>query len=80
MYGRIIGKEKTAVFGLGLLAGTAAVKILTSKLAKKAYVKIVATGLKAKAGCNKIIEEAKANADDIVAEAKYVNDKEIKEA
>ncbi len=72
----MIGKGKLVLFGAGLLFGTAGTKILTGKAAKKACVKAVAAGLKAKAEFDRIVEAAKANVDDIVAEAKYTNDKE----
>lgn len=70
-------KNELAIFGLGVLAGTVGWKILKSESAKKVYVKLVATGLQAKAGYDKIIENAKANVDDIVAEAKYRSDAQI---
>ncbi|ACL19983.1 uncharacterized protein DUF1490 [Desulfitobacterium sp. LBE] len=72
----MLGKEKITLFGLGLMAGTFGLKLATSKTAKKAYVKTLATGLKAKAECDKMIEEAKANVDDIMAEAKLVSEHE----
>ncbi|HWQ78383.1 MAG TPA: DUF6110 family protein [Anaerovoracaceae bacterium] len=67
-------KNEWAIFGLGVLAGTVGWKILKSESAKQVYVKLVTTGLQAKAGYDKVIENAKANVDDIVAEAKYRND------
>jgi hypothetical protein len=57
--------------GAGFLAGTAGVKALTSKTAHKIYVKGLVQGLKAKECCESMVEEAKAQFDDIMAEAEY---------
>ena len=59
--------------GAGFLLGTLGVKALTSQQARTCYVKGVACGLKAKEGYERIVEEAKAQVDDIVAEAVYIN-------
>jgi len=57
----------------GFLLGTAGVKALTSNTAKKVYVQGVAKGLQAKSCYENIVEQAKSQADDIVAEAKYIS-------
>lgn len=57
--------------GAGFLAGTAGVKAVTSKTARKIYVKGLVQGLKAKESCETLVEEAKAQFDDIMAEAEY---------
>ena len=57
----------------GFLLGTAGVKVLSSKGAKKKYVKATAAGLRAR---DYIIETAttiRENADDILEEAKELN-------
>lgn len=59
--------------GAGFLIGTLGVKALTSPAAKKVYVQGVAKGLQAKSSYENIVEEAKAQVDDIVAEANYIN-------
>lgn len=59
--------------GAGFLIGTLGVKALTSPTAKKVYVQGVAKGLQAKSSYENIVEEAKAQVDDIVAEANYIN-------
>ena len=62
-------KKKTfnsLLVGAGFLAGTVGVKALTSKTARKCYVQV-------KQGYQNIVEEAKAQVDDIVAEANYIN-------
>ena len=69
-------KKKTfnsLLVGAGFLAGTVGVKALTSKTARKCYVHGVAKGLQVKQGYQNIVEEAKAQVDDIVAEANYIN-------
>lgn len=63
----------------GVLLGTAGVKALTSKPAKKLYVQAVAGGLRAKASYQDVVEQAKAQVDDIVAEASYVASSDKKE-
>ena len=71
-----IMKKKTfnsLLVGAGFLVGTVGVKALTSKTARKCYVQGVAKGLQVKQGYQNIVEEAKAQVDDIVAEANYIN-------
>ena len=68
------GKKRNALLiGAGFLLGTAGVKAVTSETAKKCYVQGVAKGLQAKAAYENIVEQAKAQVDDIVAEANYIN-------
>lgn len=62
----------------GVLLGTVGLKALTSKPAKKLYVQGVACGLRAKDSYQQIVEEAKSQVDDIVAEASYVAKKDDK--
>ena len=57
--------------GAGFLAGTAGVKAVTSKTARKIYVKGLVQSLKAKENCESLVEEAKAQFDDLMAEAEY---------
>ena len=45
-----------------------------SSTAKKCYVQGVAKGLQAKAAYQDVVEQAKAQVDDIVAEASYINE------
>ncbi len=69
-------KEKTRnalLVGAGFLGGTLGIKALTSSVAKKGYVHVVAGGMKAKAAYLDIVEQAKAEVDDIVAEATYIS-------
>ena len=68
--------------GLGFLIGTVGLKAATSKTAKKGYVHAMAQGMKAKADYESIVEQAKAELDDMKAEAEYiaVSDKDVKAA
>lgn len=68
--------------GLGFLIGTVGLKAATSQTAKKGYVHAMAQGMKAKAGYNDIVEQAKAEFDDMKAEAEFiaVSDKDVKAA
>ena len=62
-------KKSGLLVGAGFLLGTVGVKALTSTTAKKCYVQ----GLRAKATYENIVEQAKAEVDDIVAEATYIS-------
>ena len=66
--------------GAGFLLGTIGLKALTSPTAKRCYVQGVAYGLRAKEGYSSIVEEAKAQVDDIVAEATYINASQASES
>ena len=57
--------------GAGFLLGTLGVKALKSEPAHKAAVYTIAQGLKLKEGAETIVDEAKAEFDDILAEAGY---------
>ena len=58
----------------GFALGTLGLKALSSSAAKKCYVQGVAKGLQAKAAYQDVVEQAKAQVDDIVAEASYINE------
>lgn len=62
------------LLGAGFLMGTVGIKALTSPRAKRVYVQGVAKGLQAKAAYQDVVEQAKAQVDDIVAEASYINE------
>lgn len=64
---------KYALFtGLGFLMGTAGIKAATSETARKGYVHAMAQGMMAKSEYENIVEQAKAEYDDIKAEASYL--------
>ena len=57
----------------GFLLGTLGTKALTSNAAKSCYVQGVARGLQVKGAYKDVVEQARAQLDDIVAEANYIN-------
>ena len=74
---------KNALFtGLGFLIGTVGIKAATSTTAKKGYVHAMAQGMKAKAEYENMVEQAKAEFDDLKAEAEYIaiSDKDVEAA
>ncbi|MBQ9041326.1 MAG: DUF1490 domain-containing protein [Eggerthellaceae bacterium] len=74
---------RNALFtGLGFLIGTVGLKAATSETAKKGYVHAMAQGMKAKSDYEGLVEQAKAEFDDMKAEAEYiaVSDKDVKKA
>lgn len=69
-----ISKTHALLVGAGALAGALGVKLLTSEGARNLAVQGVAAGMRVKSGYQDIVEQAKAQADDIVAEASYLNE------
>ena len=66
--------DKVAVFAGGLLFGTAGIKVLSGKDAKKAYTHGVAAALRAKDCVMKTTSVVQENSEDILAEAKQINE------
>jgi hypothetical protein len=64
------------LIGAGVLLGTAGSKIITSRPARRLYVGATRVGLKVRDGVEAAIDGAKAEADDILAEAEYLNETE----
>ena len=62
------------LFAGGVLFGTAGVKVLASKDAKKLYINCLAAGLRAKESVMTTATNIQENAGDIYAEAKAIND------
>ena len=69
-------KTHALLVGAGFLAGTLGLKAVTSDAAKRLAVQGVAAGMRVKAGYEDVVEQAKAQVDDIVAEASYLNSAE----
>ena len=64
---------KNALFtGLGFLIGTVGLKAAASDTAKKGYVQAMVQGMKVKAEYESIVEQAKAEFDDMKSEAEYL--------
>ena len=70
--------KKVGLFAGGVLFGTAGIKILTSKDAKKLYTNVTAAALRAKECVMTVVSKAKENAGDILADAKNINEERIK--
>ena len=69
-----INTKKTGLFAAGVLFGTAGIKILTSKDAKKLYTNCTAAVLRAKECIMKTAATVQENAEDIYAEAQQINE------
>ena len=73
--------KHTGIFAAGVLFGTAGIKILSSKDAKKVYTQCTAAVLRAKECVMKVATNIQENAEDIYAEAQQINeDRAAKEA
>ena len=69
-----IDKAKTGIFAAGVLFGTAGIKILSSKDAKKLYTNCTAAVLRAKKVVMDTVTTIQENAEDIYADAKQINE------
>lgn len=78
MFCKLDGK-KTGIFAAGVLFGTAGIKILSSKDAKKVYVSCTAAVLRAKECIMRMVSVIQENAEDIYEEALEVNEKRAAE-
>lgn len=67
-----IGKGALLFLG-GVLFGTAGIKALSSRDAKKAYTHCTAAALRAKKSVMETVTKVQENAEDIYAEAKQIN-------
>lgn len=65
--------KKTSIFATGVIFGTAGIKMLTSKDAKKVYTHCTAAILRAKDCVMTTTTKVQENAEDILAEAKAIN-------
>ena len=73
--------KKIALFAAGVLFGTAGIKLLSSKDAKKVYSHTTAAVLRAKDSVMQTVTTVRENAGDVYAEAKTINaDRAAKEA
>ncbi|MDK7723936.1 DUF6110 family protein [Slackia exigua] len=57
--------------GIGVLIGTAGLKVLKSKPAKQLYVDALVGGMQVRETSSTLVDEAKAEFDDLMAEAEY---------
>lgn len=76
-----VDAKTTGIFAAGVLFGTAGIKLLSSKDAKKVYTNCTAAVLRAKEYVMKTAVTVQENAEDIYAEAQQINeDRAAKEA
>ena len=66
--------KKVAVFAAGTLFGTAGIKVLSSRDAKKVYANCTAAVLRAKDCVMDTVTTVQENAGDIYAEAQQINE------
>ena len=71
---KCIDAKKTGIFAAGVLFGTAGIKLLSSKDAKKFYTNCTAAVLRAKASVMKTATTIQENAEDIYEETKAINE------
>ena len=62
----------TLLVGGGFLLGTAGIKLLKSEPVKNACVQGIACGMRIKSDYQDMVEQAKAEVDDMVAKASYI--------
>ena len=66
--------KKLGLFAAGVLFGTAGIKLLGSKDAKKIYAHTTAAALRAKEGVMKTVTAVREGAEDVYADAKAINE------
>ncbi len=69
--------NKLGLFVGGVLFGTAGIQVLTSRDAKKVYTHTTAAALRARESVMTTVTKLKEDADDILADAKELNDMRI---
>lgn len=69
-----VNGKATGIFAAGVLFGTAGIKLLSSRDAKKVYTNCTAAVLRAKDCVMKTAATIQENAEDIYAEAKQINE------
>ena len=67
--------KKIGLFAAGALFGTAGIKLLGSRDAKKIYAQTTAAALRAKEGVMKTVTAVRESAEDVYADAKAINER-----
>ena len=67
--------KKLGLFAAGVLFGTAGIKLLGSKDAKKVYAHTTAAALRAKEDVMKTVTAVREGAEDVYADAKEINER-----
>ena len=70
---------KTRFLAYGFLLGSAGMKMLTSKDAKKVYTKVTAAGMRCADETLRIAEELRENVEDIASDARQINEERRQE-
>lgn len=73
-----INWKKTGIFAAGVAFGTAGIKILSGKDAKKVYTNCTAAALRAKDCVMITVSAVQENAEDILDDAKTINEERAK--
>ena len=73
-----INSTTTCIFAAGVLFGTAGIKILSGKDAKKVYSHVTAAALRGRDCLLETATRIQENAEDIYAEAKLINEEREK--
>ena len=71
--------KKIGLFAGGVLFGTAGIRVLSSKDAKKCYTQATAAVLRAKSDVIQTVTTVRENCDDILADAKEINEQRVLE-
>ena len=71
--------KKAGLFAAGVLFGTAGIKLLSSRDAKKVYTHATAAALRAKENVMTTVTTIRENAGDILADAKQINEQRAAE-
>ncbi len=74
-----VSKTHSLLVAAGVVAGVLVPKAVASEQAHKLAVNAVAAGMRVKSGYQDIVEQAKAQVDDIVSEAEYLNNDDATE-
>lgn len=76
----MIFSNRWFAFGIGVVAGVAAVSLVKNPAFKKVCASVVGKGLQLKDEAAAFAESVKEDAQDIMAEAKFNNEKKAQEA
>ena len=71
--------KKIGLFASGVLFGTAGIRVLSSKDAKKCYTHATAAVLRAKENVMETVTTVRENCDDILSDAKEINEQRVAE-
>ena len=76
----MLGLDKLKLLGYGFMQGTAGVRVLSSRDAKKVYTQVTAAALRGVEEITRVAANIRENCGDIAAEAKQINERRSEEA